>query len=123
MSDCSTTGIVGKYNLPTIPLGADVSFPISYKPGGTLVDLSTYTAKLQVRKTYGSPVLVELSTADSSIVLAAIAPNSVLWFLKEKTEDLTITEGMQYDLEITSGSGIVTRVLEGSFSVSKQITV
>ena len=123
MSDCSSTGYVGIYDISKVPLGADVTIPISYKPGGVLADLSAYTAKLQVRKTYGSPVLVELTSSDGSITLAATAPNITLSFFKEKTESLAVTEGMIYDLEITDPSGLITRVLQGSFSVSKQVTV
>jgi len=123
MSNCTDTGFVGQYDISLLPLGADVTIPISYKPGGVAADLSAYTAKLQVRRTYSSPVLVELTSDDGSIVVSASEPNIILYFYKEKTQDLLITEGMIYDLEITDGANLVTRVLQGSFSVSKQVTV
>lgn len=123
MSNCSSDSFVGHYDICGLPQGADTSIPIAYKPSGTLADLSAYTAKLQVRQTYGAPVLVELSTSDSSIEVDSTAPNITLHFLHTKIDDLTITEGMIYDLEIMSGSGVITRILEGSFSVTKQVTV
>lgn len=122
MSDCASTPFVGRYDIPTLPQGSDSQIRITYKPNGTVVDLTTYTAKLQVRQHYDGPVLVELSTADSSIVLAATAPNITLNFTSAKLEGLTIYEGMIYDLEITSGAGAQTRVIEGSFSISRPVT-
>lgn len=123
MSNCSNDSLVGKYDFPAIPQGADVTFEISYKPNNVVLDLSTYSAKLQVRKSYSTPILLELNSIDGSIVLVSSEPNITLHFFKEKTESISVTEGMIYDLEITSATGLVSRVIEGSFSLSKQVTV
>lgn len=121
---CDSSDFVGYYDIKDLPQGADTSIPINYRTGDplALVDLSTYTAKLQVREDYNSPVLLELSTADSTIVLAATSPNILLVFTSAKTEAMTIFDNMIYDLEITSASGDVTRVLGGKFTISRQVT-
>lgn len=123
MSNCSTGSFVGKWNIEGLPQGTDQEIRITWKPEGTVIDLSTYTAKLQVRKSYGLPVIIELSTTAGDITLGASVPNIVLTFPKEKTESLTGFENMIYDLEVTSSSGNVTRVIEGTFSISRQVTV
>lgn len=121
---CNSSDFVGYYEIKDLPQGADTTIPINYRTGDplALVDLSTYTAKLQVREDYNSPVLLELSTANSTIVLAATSPNISLYFTAAATEAMTIFDNMIYDLEITSSTGDVTRVLEGPFSISRQVT-
>lgn len=121
---CNSSDFVGYYDINDLPQGSYIIIPINYRTGDplALVDLSTYTAKLQVREDYNSPVLLELSTADSTIILAATSPNIQLVFTSAKTENMTIFDNMVYDLEITSAAGLVTRVLNGKFSISRQVT-
>jgi hypothetical protein len=114
--------LVGTYNL-IIPQGADISINLTYKVDNVVLDLSAYTAKLQVRVDYGSPVLLELKSIDNEIVLAATSPNIVVKFPNAKTTAMTTYEGMKYDLEITSASNLVTRVLKGTFKLDREVTV
>lgn len=121
---CASSPFVGWYPIEGLPQGSDVSIYINYRTGDplALVDLSTYSAKLQVRQNYTSPVLIELSSQEGTIILAATSPNITLSFIDSKTQSMTVFEDMIYDLEITSASGITTRVLEGTFSISRQVT-
>ncbi len=121
---CASSPFVGWYPIESLPQGSDTTIPINYRVGDplALVELSTYTAKLQVRQNYTSPVLLELSSTDGTIVLDDVTPNITLIFIASKTENMTVFEGMIYDLEITSNTGTVTRVLEGTFSISRQVT-
>lgn len=92
--------------------GSDVFVP---------VDLTGFTAKMQVRKKAGDPVILELSTANSRITLGGIAGTIDLLVAANITDALV--PGMyKYDLEITTGAGVVTRFVEGLFEVVGQIT-
>lgn len=114
--------LVGTYNL-IIPQGTDTDINLTYKVDNVTVDLTTYSAKLQVRADYGTTVLLELTSDDSEIELNATAPNIVIKFPNAKTTAMTTYEGMKYDLEITSGANLVSRPLKGTFKLDREITV
>lgn len=119
-----TDAMVGYYPIDKLPQGADVKISLNYKAGTppVTVDVSSYTAKMQVRKNYNSPVLIELTNLDGTIILAATSPNIVLFFKKELTENIGSYEEMIYDLEITDVAGLTTRLMEGPITISKQVT-
>lgn len=114
--------LVGVYNL-LIPQGADTTINLTYKVGGSVVDFSTHTAKLQVREDYGSAVLLELTSADNEIIVSNTAPNIIIKFPNAKTTAMTIFSGMKYDIELTSALGVVTRPLRGGFRLDREITL
>jgi hypothetical protein len=119
---CQNEPLVGTYNL-IIPQGADVPVYLTYKVNNAVVDLSAYTAKLQVRDDYGTTVLLELTSGDSEITLSATAPNITVTFPSGKTTAMTTYTGMIYDLEIYSPGGLVTRPLKGSFKLDREVTL
>jgi hypothetical protein len=118
------SSLVGYYPIKDLPQGADTPIKINYKEGEppATVDLSAATAKLQVKQNYSGATIIELNSADGTIVLDAVSPNITLWFRKELTEDVTVFEEMIYDLEVTDSTGLTTRLLEGPFSISRQVT-
>lgn len=112
---------VGIYNIEGLPQGSDFDIMIDYQigdPSATL-DLTGYSGKLQVRRNYDSPVLLELTT---DIVFDSIAPNISISFPASLTDAMTVYEDMIYDLEIISPAGLTTRVIQGSFSLDRQVT-
>lgn len=124
MSDNSSQ-YVGQYNIDGLPQGTDFSIYIDYQTGDTptTVDLTDYTGKLQVRRNYGSAVLLELKSDDGEIVFSDTAPNIAITFPASKTSSMTIYEDMIYDLLITSTGLLSTRVIEGCFSIDRQVTI
>lgn len=89
---------------------------------GAPVNLTGYTAKMQVRETADSEdVLLELSTALGNIQLTPLTGKVTLTFSPDDTSGAYWTKG-KYDLELTSGSGFVTRLIQGKFTLSKEIT-
>jgi hypothetical protein len=89
---------------------------------GTPVNLTGYTAKMQVRETADSEdVLLELSTALGNIQITPAQGKVTLIFSPDDTSGAYWTRG-RYDLELTSGTGFVTRLIQGKFSLSKEIT-
>lgn len=124
MASCGTSDFVGWFPIRGLPQGADITVDITYKAGDppAVVDLTGYTAKLQVRQNYTSPVLLELNSADGTIILSGTSPNIKLKFTKTKTNPMTIYEDMVYDFILTSPAGERTRLFEGTFSLSRKIT-
>jgi hypothetical protein len=105
-----------------IEQGATYSQVITYKDNGVAVNLTGYTARMQVRATLESAsTLVELTTANSRIALGGTAGTITLTISATDTAGLTAGRGV-YDLELVSGSGIVTRLLQGVATISRNVT-
>lgn len=107
----------------TIEQGADFSHIVSLKNGdGTIFPLAGYTAKMQIRQTVASASpLVELSTANGKITVNGAAGQLTLSLTNTETAAYTWRSGV-YDLEITSPSAIVTRVMKGDITLSLEVT-
>jgi len=88
---------------------------------GVAVDLTGYSASMQVRKSLTDGVALELSTVNSRITLGGAAGTVTL--LVSATDTATIDVGQYfYDLELTSGSSVVTRLIEGRLQVKEAYT-
>ena len=87
------------------------------------VDISLFTAKMQVKAKKGSdPLIVELSTTNGRITFDG--PNGVVFLTIDATTTNALQTGVfKYDLELTDSSGNVTRLVEGSFTIKEQITI
>lgn len=103
--------------------GADTDINITYKLNGTVVNLTGFTAKLQVRRNYNTAVLLELNTVGSTITVGSASPNIVLKFGHVVTSAMSILDDMIYDLEVVSGGGFITKVVRGKFSILQEITL
>lgn len=102
--------------------GATFQLPLVWRQAnGQPVDLTGWTAKMDVRKTKQSPtVLVELSTENGRITLGGTAGTVELEI------PATITAGFEagayvYDLDLMNES-TVYRLIEGSFVVDGEVT-
>lgn len=85
------------------------------------VDLTGYTARMHVRKTVKSATtLVELTTANSRIVLTPLT--GTLDLILTATETAALADSGVYDLELVSPGGVVQRILEGKFTLSREVT-
>jgi len=107
----------------TIEKAATFTLSIIWKDStGTLINLTGYTAHMQVRKSYTtSEIDLNLSTSNGAIVLGGSAGTIVVTATATLTLALTIKAGL-YDLVLTSGGGVATRLLEGSVTISPEIT-
>ena len=105
-----------------IEQGATFSQVITYKVAGVPSNLQGFTARMQVRSTLESATtVVELTTANGRISLGGSAGTITLTISATDTEALTSGRGV-YDLELVSGSGIVTRLLQGVATISRNVT-
>lgn len=97
---------------------------------GTPVDLTGYTARMQLRTAVDSDaVVLELTTENDRIILGdqeAATPtytNGQIRLLvdAETMEDVPAAK-YKYDLELISAGGIVTRLLQGKIKVVAEVT-
>lgn len=103
--------------------GETFTHNLTYKnKSGSVIDLSTYTAKMQVRDKTTNALILELSTTDASIVLSATAPNIVLLKDAHLTNNLRVGEH-RHDLVLRSHEVIVAVKLAGKFTVEQKCTV
>jgi hypothetical protein len=106
-----------------IEQGATWSRQFNYKdPNGVAINLTGYTARMQVRAKRTNPeVLLELTTENGGIVLGGADGSVTLQASAVDTAAFTWTRGV-YDVELISAGGIVTRFIRGSVSVSPEVT-
>lgn len=103
--------------------GATFTHTFTHRSGGSLVNLTGYSARMQARTrtrgTVGSAAFTLTST--SGLTLGGAAGTIVATLSAAVTE--LLTPGIyRYDLRLESGAGVVTRAFEGRFIVCPAIT-
>tara|TARA_Y100001951_G_scaffold28779_1_gene22568 strand:+ start:56 stop:391 length:336 start_codon:yes stop_codon:yes gene_type:complete len=107
----------GTYNF-IIDQGATFTRQLTVKEDGSAMNLTGYSVASKFRSTHDSSTVVgtftcSITTATSGIITMAMTASTTA----------TIEEGIYvYDLEITSGSGTVTRLLQGEVTVNPEVT-
>lgn len=106
-----------------IEQGATFNQPLVWKDSaGVAVNVTGYTARMQIRKTVSSSdVILALTTANGRITVGG--SNGLITLLVSATDTAALTTfcGV-YDLEVISPTGVVTRLLEGQVEISKEVT-
>lgn len=112
--------MAGRYKI-TIDQGTTWRQLMTYKEDGDPTDLTTYTARMQIRPSFESAtVLATLTTANGGITLGG-ALGTVLLTLTA-TQTAAIPPGTYlYDLELVNGPE-VTRLVEGQVVVRPEVT-
>jgi len=129
----------GKYNF-TIEQGTTVDFEIAYKdPNNDPIDLTGYVGRMQIKDKPGGSITHITLTSDLSTCGTGLnfsgsgglnANNSPtegtigIYISAISSSALNFSKAY-YDLEIASGSGdcaVVTRLLEGTVNLSKEVT-
>jgi len=109
----------GTYNI-ICDQGATLQRQITWKDSaGAPINLSTYSARMQVRPTTDSTTLtLELTTANGRLTLGGAAGTIDILVLASA---MTMTGEFVYDLELVTGT-TVTRLLQGYFNVRPEVT-
>ena len=120
-----TCGIAGLYNI-TCQQGATFQRQVTWTDSARdAYNLTGYAARMQVRANVTSnTVIATLSTtagSEGTITLGGTAGTVDLLISATNTAALTAGQYV-YDLELVSGGGVVTRLLEGNFKVSAEVT-
>ena len=83
-------------------------------------NLSTYSGRMQVRPDIESTTkLLDLTSSGGDITLNS---SGVVVVTVTATDTAALTQGGVYDLEIEDASGVVERVIEGTFTLNKEVT-
>jgi hypothetical protein len=124
----------GRYSF-VIEQGSTVNFEIQYKDSNNLpVDLTGYNGKMMIRSSYADSNPITYAVLSSSLAADGTGLNfsgsngdtpptsgSIGIIISAVSSSNFTFNTALYDLEITSGS-IVTRILEGQVSISKEVT-
>lgn len=107
----------------TIEQGATFILPIQWMQPDAITpyDLTGFTVRMQMRKSQGSPVLFDATTANGKIIIIAAQGKITVTMTAAETSALD-TKAAKYDLEAISSGGIVYRVIQGSVTISPNIT-
>ena len=113
----------GVYNI-TIEQGADFSLQFTWKDeNGTPVDLSAYSARMQIRETFDSDeYLVSLTSAVGGGLTLGGSNGTVLIDISSSVTATLANQDAVYDIEMLSASNYVTRLMQGTVYVSREVT-
>lgn len=112
----------GKLNM-VIEQGATFNPVLTYQDSdAVIIDLTSYTARMKIKDSRADvTALEEITTENGGITLGGVLGTIALLFSDTDTALMTWESGV-YDLELISGSGIVTRLLQGVITVSAEVT-
>ena len=111
----------GIYNI-VADQGATFQRTITWQDSnGTPINLTGYTARMQVRRRPSDgEALVSLTTENGRITLGGSAGTIAL---NCPASEMDFVDGKwAYDLEVQSASGVVTRIVMGSFLLRAEVT-
>ena len=113
--------MASKYNIK-LDQGSDYSLSLTYKdPTGNVIDLTGYTARMDVRMTHTTPSkIISLTTENGMIQLDAANGVINLSIDAANTANLAATNSV-YDLELVTGNNVL-RLIEGKFAVTPEVT-
>lgn len=117
--------------------GETWSFVYTHKIGGVAVDLTNFTARMAIKASYADAASAYLSTGSDAnggtIALGGVAGTVALSMTAAQSDALDnslvipVSEDeasliFRYDLELVSPAGVVTRALEGRFTLMRSVT-
>lgn len=87
-------------------------------------DLNGYTARMQVRRTIDSSTAMVTLTTENGRIIINQTPGSINHINIYMADELTATlqSSGVYDIEIINNGGEVSRILQGIFTVSPEVT-
>ena len=113
--------VPGKYNI-VCPQGSTLDQELTYSINDVDVNLTGYSARMQVREKHTSATtILNLTNSNGGIVLGGAAGTIKIVVTAAQSSELTAKEYV-YDLELVSSSNVVTRLIEGKFIVTPEVT-
>lgn len=104
----------------TVEQGSTFQAQFRWSVDGQIVNLTGYTAKMQLRRSYSTPVVFELSSSNNRIFLGGAAGTIALDITAADTA-LIPAANYLYDLELTTGT-VVRKLLKGNVVVTSEVT-
>lgn len=113
--------MAGKYAV-TIEQGATWLLTVTWNDSnGDPVNLTGYTAVATVKTTYGGTALITASSTGGTITLGGAAGTIAINVPYATTGAVSAQTGV-WDLELTSGGGVRTRLLEGAATITPEVS-
>lgn len=110
----------GKYNM-ICPQGATFAKQLTYRIDDIPVDLTGWTARMQVREKHTSKTAtISINTENGGISLGDSAGTIDLYISDSDTSTISAKDYV-YDIELISGAEVY-RLLEGKFIVTPEVT-
>jgi len=91
-------------------------------PDGTAIDLAGYTARMKIRRRTTAQEVVETLTTESGNITLGGSDGTITITMSDSETALLPAEKLQYDLELVSSLGEVTRLIMGYFVVRSEMT-
>ena len=106
----------------TIEQGATFNLLLTWKIDGTPVNLTNWTARLQARvDVEDTETILSLTTSNGGITLGGAL--GTISLDQTATQTALLPAGSYvYDLELISGVGAVTRLVQGELDISAEVT-
>ena len=101
--------------------GANFDYQLTWTVGGSAVNLTGYTSRMQVREAVDSTAVAFSLVSGTGITLGGTAGTIALSAVATATAGIAAGQYV-YDLELVSGTGYVTRLVEGNFVVYAEVT-
>lgn len=110
----------GRYNI-TVINGTTFQLSPVWKVDGLPVDITGYTADMQVRDVSNN-LIVELSISNGKATINGSLGQTVLTLTATQTSAANLPAGnYSYALNLTSPGSIVYQILQGAFTVSASV--
>ena len=106
----------GKYDL-VVDQGADFALALTLTKAGSAINLAGYTARAHIRATKESSNYVPFV-----MTFPDRAAGQVTMTLPSATSSSMAAGQYLYALEIESNAGVVTRIIEGNLTLTREIT-
>lgn len=101
--------------------GANFDYSLTWTVAGSAVNLTGYSSRMQVRQYADSTATVLSLVNGTGITLGGTAGTIALSAVATATSAIEAGQYV-YDLEMVSGAGYVTRLVEGTFTVTPEVT-
>ena len=113
--------IPGKYNI-ICPQGTTFSQQLIYSLNNVPMNLTGFSARMQIREKHTTPhYQLSLTSSNGGLVLGGEAGTIIINVSSTQTTAIHAKEYV-YDLELVSSSNLVTRIIEGKFIVTPEVT-
>lgn len=105
----------------TFPQGATWELSLTWTDAaGDAIDVTNYSARMQARNGYDGDAVLSL-TSGSGITLGGTAGTIDLSVDAATTAAIGAAQYV-YDLEVESSGGVVSRVVQGTLTVTREVT-
>ena len=89
---------------------------------GSTINLTGFTGRMTLRESpTATDTVISLTTSNGRMTIDGSAGTVTLTISATDTASLTPDDGV-FDLEIESGAAVVTRLIEGTYSIRRNIT-